>query len=164
MTDPASIRPIWQRLADRAEALGRSLPKLSTTDDPALRLLADGHPIKPIAGDDRRFVFPLPRNTSEVRLVSRAAAPSDTQPWLDDRRRLGVRVSRLVIRDADEVCDLPLDHPSFAHGWWAPERDGIALRRWTDGDAVLPLPAMQGLAVLEVRLAGTVTGWRKWPS
>ena len=157
VTDPASIRPIWQRLADRAEALGRSLPKLSTTDDPALRLLADGRPIKPIAGDDRRFVFPLPRNTSEVRLVSRTAAPSDTQPWLDDCRRLGVSVSRLVIRDADEVCDLPLDHPELARGWWAPERDGVALRRWTDGDAVLPLPSTQGLAVLEVRLAGTVT-------
>ena len=157
VTDPASIRPIWQRLADRAEALGRSLPKLSTTDDPALRLLADGHPIKPIAGDDRRFVFALPRNISEVRLVSRASAPSDTQPWLGDCRRLGVSVSRLVIRDADEVYDVPLDHPNIARGWWAPERDGIALRRWTDGDAVLPLPAMLGLAVLEVRLAGTVT-------
>ena len=72
-------------------------------------------------------------------------------------RRLGVSVSRLVIRDADEVYDVPLDHPNIARGWWAPERDGIALRRWTDGDAVLPLPPMQGLAVLEVRLADTVT-------
>jgi hypothetical protein len=33
-----------------------------------------------------------------------------------------------------------------ATGWWDAERDGIALRRRTNGDAVMPMPAMDGAA------------------
>ncbi len=33
----------------------------------------------------------------------------------------------------------------------AVERDGTALRRWTNGDAVLPLPALGGPTMLEIR-------------
>jgi hypothetical protein len=76
---------------------------------------------------------------------------------LEDRRRLGVRVKRIVLRGADEVREVPVDHPDLANGWWAVERDGQALSRWTDGQAVLPLPAMRGDAMLEVHLAGTMT-------
>ncbi len=37
------------------------------------------------------------------------------------------------------------------------ERDGQIMSRWTDGDAVLPLPAMRGVAMLEIRMAGSMT-------
>ena len=67
------------------------------------------------------------------------------------------QVARLVLRSREELHDIPLDHPCLATGWWAVERDGVALRRWTDGDAVLPLPATGGASMLEVRVADTVT-------
>jgi hypothetical protein len=57
----------------------------------------------------------------------------------------------------DEVREVPVDHPDLANGWWAVERDGQVISRWTDGEAVLPLPAMHGDAMLEIHLAGTMT-------
>ncbi len=155
--DEASVRPVWQRLADRAAAIGRPVPQPATTADAALRLLAKGRSVKPIYGDGDLVIFTLPRGAREVRLVSRAAAPTDARPWLEDRRQLGVRVARIVLRGADEVREVPVDHPDLAGGWWAVERDGQVISRWTDGAAVLPLPAMRGDAMLEIHLAGTMT-------
>ena len=53
--------------------------------------------------------------------------------------------------------DRPVDHPDLANGWWAVERDGQAISRWTNGEAVLPLPAMSGNVMLEIHLAGSMT-------
>jgi len=50
-----------------------------------------------------------------------------------------------------DVRDIPVDHPALSQGWWAVEGSPQGLRRWTNGDAVLPLPAMDGTMVLEVR-------------
>jgi hypothetical protein len=155
--DEASVRPVWQRLAERAAAIGRPVPQPSITADAGLRLVAKGRSVKPIYGDGDLVIFTLPRGVREVRLVSRAASPTEARPWLEDRRRLGVRVARLVLRGADEVREVPLDHPDLAGGWWAVERDGQVISRWTDGEAVLPLPAMRGDAMLEIHLAGTMT-------
>src|SRR5690242_2597794 len=52
---------------------------------------------------------------------------------------------------ADDVRDIPVDHPTLFQGWWAVESGDATLRRWTDGDAVLPLPEMAGPTMLEVR-------------
>jgi len=156
VTDEKSIGPVWQSLAERAAALGRRPVSPQTTGDPELRLLAGDRVIKPVTTDAHRYIFMLPRGASEVRLVSHAAAPCDARPWLEDRRCLGVQIARLVVRGGDEVCDIPLDHPSLVSGWWAAERDGIALRRWTDGYALLPLPAVGGVPMLEIAVAGTV--------
>ena len=99
----------------------------------------------------------LPRGASEVRLVSRAQSPTEARPWLSDQRQLGVRVKRIVLRDGDETREVSVDHPAITHGWWDIEHDGLMMSRWTDGEAVLPLPPMRGLAVLEIHLAGTMT-------
>jgi hypothetical protein len=155
--DEASVQPVWQRLADRAAAIGRPVPQPATTADADLRLLARSRTVKPIYGDRDLVIFTLPRGAREVRLVSRAASPTEARPWLEDRRRLGVRVARIVLRGADEVREVPVDHPDLASGWWAVERDGQVISRWTDGDAVLPLPAMHGDVMLEIHLAGTMT-------
>ena len=155
--DEANVQPVWQHLADRAAALGRPVPARETTVDSGLRLAAKGRSIKPIYGTADLAIFALPRGASEVRLVSRAASPTDTRPWMEDRRRLGVRVARLLLRSADEVREIPVDHPELAKGWWAVERDGLAMSRWTDGEAVLPLPATHGDVMLEVHLAGAMT-------
>jgi hypothetical protein len=154
--DEAAVHPVWQRLSERATALGQPVRPAATTSDPALHLVAAGRSIKPIYADAGLFIFPLPRNAGTVRLVSRASAPTDARPWLDDRRRLGVRLARIVLRDATEVRQIPVDHPDLQQGWWAVERDGTLMGRWTDGDAVLPLPALHGVTMLELHLHGTL--------
>jgi hypothetical protein len=122
-----------------------------------LLLLANGCTAKPIYGDDRLVIFTLPRGAREVRLLSRAQAPTEARPWLEDRRKLGVRVARIVLRGADDLREIPVDHPDLATGWWAVERDGQVISRWTDGEAVLLLPALRGGAMLEIRLADAMT-------
>jgi hypothetical protein len=68
-----------------------------------------------------------------------------------------VYVTRIVVRGANNFSDMPVDHPDLSEGWWAVERNGEAMGRWTDGDAVLPLPVLGGATVLEVRLVGEMT-------
>ncbi len=154
--DEASVQPVWQRLADRAAAIGRPVPQRVTTTDAALRLLANQRTVKPVFSDSDRVIFVLPRGAGEVRLLSRAQSPTEARPWLEDRRRLGVRVKRIVLRGADDLREVPMDHPDLARGWWGVERDGQIISRWTDGEAVLPLPAMRGIVMLEIHLAGSM--------
>ena len=68
-----------------------------------------------------------------------------------------MRVKRIVLRTANEVTEVPMDHPGLTEGWWAVERDGQVMSRWTDGDAVVPLPAISGDVMLEIHLAGSMT-------
>jgi hypothetical protein len=148
--DADSVQPVWQRLADRAAALGQPMPQHETTTDPELHIVAKGRTLRPLYGENGLYVFALPKGATEVRVVSRAGAPTDVQPWLEDRRCLGVHVARIVLRGAHEVQDVPVDHPGLSQGWWAVEQDGTALRRWTNGDAVLPLPSFEHPAMLEI--------------
>ena len=151
--DEANVQPVWQRLADRA---GGSSRRATTTDaDP--RLVIDQCTVKPVFSDSDRVIFMLPRDASKARLVSRAQSPTEARPWLSDQRRLGMRVKRIVLRDADETREVPMDHPDITLGWWDIEHDGPMMSRWTDGEAVLPLPPMRGPAMLEVHLAGAMT-------
>jgi hypothetical protein len=156
-SDEARVRPVWQRLAERAAALGRPVTHHATTAEGNLMLRAKGRDIRPIHSDGDLVVFALPRGAAEVRLISRAEPANRARPWLEDRRTLGVRVSRIVLRGADHVLDVPVDHPGLHKGWWAVERDGSRLLRWTDGDAVVPLPSMPDMAVLEIHLGGAMT-------
>ena len=122
---------------------------------PAIRncgSLAKGRTVRPLYGENGLYIFALPKGATEVRLVSRAGSPADARPWLDDRRCLGVNVERIVLRGASEMQEIPVDHPDLSQGWQAVERDGMALRRWTNGDAVLPLPTLGGPTMLEIRI------------
>ena len=141
------MRPVWQRLADRP---GVSVHPTTTDADP--RLLVDQRTVKPVISDSDRVMFMLPRGASEVRLVSRGQSPNEARPWLSDTRQLGVPVTRLVLRGADEVREVPVDHPDLVDGWCTVERDGQMMSRWTDGEAVLPLSEVRGIAMLEVHL------------
>jgi hypothetical protein len=150
--EEACVKPAWQRLADRAAVMGRAVTVPETTTDPALYLEVAGGTIRPLQQEKGLFTFFLPEPVSEVRIRSRANRPTDTRPWLEERRRLGVYVERIVIkRPNGEVSEVPVDHPALSEGWWAVEREGSGLRRWTDGDAVLPLPGATGL--LQLRIA-----------
>ena len=54
-----------------------------------------------------------------LRVVPRrhhAQSPTEARPSLDDRRRLGVRVARIVLRGVDEVREVPVDHPGLTQG------------------------------------------------
>ena len=156
VTNEASVQPVWQRLLDRAVAIGRAGSPRTTTTDADLRLLGDRRTIKPVFSDSDRVIFVLPRDIREVRLVSRAQSPTEARPWLGDQRRLGVRVKRIVLRGTDGLREVPVDHPDVTQGWWAVEQDGPMMARWTDGEAVLPLPAMRGIVMLEIHLAGSM--------
>ena len=68
-----------------------------------------------------------------------------------------MRVKRIVLRGMDELREIPMDHPGLTTGWWDIEQDGQIMSRWTDGEAVVPLPAMSGHVMLELYLAGSMT-------
>ena len=157
VSDEDSVRPVWQRLAERAAALGQPAPQFDTTTDPDLHVVAKGRALRPLYGEKGLYIFALPKGATEARLVSRAGSPTDVRPWLEDRRCLGVYVKQIVLRDASNLQEVPVDHPGLSRGWWAVEKNGPALRRWTNGEAVLPLPAFSGPAMLEVCLGGEMT-------
>ncbi len=148
--DTDQVRAIWERVAHR----GGAPEAVGMTSDPALMLSADGRLIAPTTVDGDTIVFVVPPATRSLRLVSRSARPTDAEPWLDDQRLLGVRLSRITAYVGAESLDLPLDHPDLRDGWWDVERDGTAMRRWTKGDAVLPLPVFGAPAVLRLECSG----------
>jgi hypothetical protein len=156
--DAARVEPIWRRIAVRAMDLGLALPEAcETTQEPALHLVVGDRTIKPISLGGRRYGFMLPATDAAVRLVSRAAKPCDVRPWVEDHRRLGVMVSRMTLKYGAMAEPIPMDHPRLSNGWWDVEREGAAIQRWTNGDALLPLPSsVKGPALLEVTLTGSL--------
>jgi hypothetical protein len=155
--DEARVQPVWQRLADRAAAIGQPGLQRVTTTEANLRLRASNcerNRGKPIYADSTLVIFVLPRGAREVRLLSRAQSPTEVRPWLEDRRRLGICVKRMVLRSMNELREIPMDHPDLTAGWWDVERDGQVMSRWTNGEATVPLPEMDGDVMLEVHLAG----------
>ena len=144
--DAATVRPVWQTLADRAAALGHADAATATTADAGLHLLVAGRRVAPVAADHGRYVFSLPPGAGEVTLVSRAARPSRVRPWLDDRRALGVKVRRVRHAADGIVTPIALDGPAPSQGWHGIEDTG----RWTDGRATLILPRVDGPATLDL--------------
>jgi hypothetical protein len=153
---PEAIEPVWRTLANRAHMLGMHLPdEPETTDDPALCVLLDGRYLRPVSVTAEDYLFVLPHADTDVRLVSRSAIPSDLQPWIDERRHLGVMLRGLTWQSDEECVPIPLDHPCLAEGWWADEWHGPAtLRRWTNGNALVPPPGTRsGPWLLKVSVA-----------
>jgi hypothetical protein len=144
-------------LAARAVTLGYRLPiPPPTIDDPGLCVMVGDRCIRPVSEANGRYVFVLPRTDHPITLASRATSPSKLRPWVDDQRRLGVLVSRLVLRVGDAVEPIPLDHPALHDGWCDVEwHNTTALRRWTTGDAKLPIPTSRP-AILEVEIGATL--------
>jgi hypothetical protein len=155
----AEIEPAWQLLAARAESLGYRPPSPMITADPDLRLIAQDREFRPVAVEGERYVFVLPGGVSDVRIASRSGMPVSADRHADDWRRLGVGVGRIAVRVGEERIDIPADHPALTQGWHPAERDAAGLRRWTDGNAALPLglSARTGAATVEIHLAGTMS-------
>ncbi len=155
-TARAVVEPIWQRLARRSAALGLAMPARTapTQHDPRIALrLDDGSTVSARWQDGGRHFFPLPAGRRAVALESLSSSPARAiGPFVDDRRRLGVQVSGLILwqgLEGEAVAAAALD----GDGWHALEQD----RRWTDGAASLALgEARHETCFLEVSVVGTL--------
>ncbi len=154
--DRETVEPIWRRLAARAAGLGFGAPPvaLPTTTDPGLLLLlGDGMRLPPDSRQANGVSFRVPAGARPMALLSRAASPAEmVGPFLDDRRRLGVAVERLVLWTG--LDDLVIPAASLGLAGWH-QMDGDA--RWTDGHASLDLPPAGTETMLDVHVIATMT-------
>jgi hypothetical protein len=151
---PAEREPVWRRLAERASALGYATAATEVTMDPGLRLLAGGREFAPVTMDHDRYTFVVPRDLSQVTLLSRTACPARERPWIEDQRQLGVAIRGIVLRGEGDLQVLSADHPSLCRGWWRAEHEDGNLWRWSDGAGVIPLPFPA--RTIEIQLTGMV--------
>jgi antigen 43 len=152
----ADAEPIWRRLAMRAIDLGLQLPpEPETTLDPALCVVVDGVTLHPVSASSGCYTFFLPKPIGSVQLMSRSANPHEARPWVEDHRRLGVMVGKMVLWVGVHAHPIALDHPELSAGWWDVESHEGTMRRWTDGAAVIPLPISEP-GLLEIVVADTL--------
>lgn len=151
----ALVEPIWNHLAARARALGLDdgNPVRTITDQPGLRLLLEcGTELAACWHDAQRHMFRIPRDARPVRLLSRAAVPAEAiGPFVDDRRRLGVAVDRLVLWSGLNATVVPAARLAL-EGWHRPE----GTHRWTNGNAALDLPRADADTYLDVHVSATL--------
>jgi hypothetical protein len=154
--DAERVEPVWKRLLQRATLLGLTMPEpVETTADPALRVEVAGRSFAPIAVEGRRYVFVLPKWQGALRLRSRLATPCEGKPWVDDQRKLGVKVLRMTLAGMSGNRTVPVDHPALASGWWDTEQDAGIMGRWTNGDATIAIASATPCR-FEVELGGTM--------
>ena len=122
ITTGSALAAVQTRLLDRAQTLGHAL-----TDEPDLRLIADGRELTPTRCGPT-FRCALPPGARQAHLLSRRFIPAQVFPGADDHRPLGVAI-------ADPRLDGASMNLDAVTGWHAPEPSW----RWTDGDAMLNL-------------------------
>ena len=152
--DGPELAAVRQQLIDRLTAQGYEL-----SDNPGLRLVVDGRVVRPIYADGLTYRFLLPDGSQEIRIASRSQWPSGCTVANADCRRLGVCLGEIVANGDGIVRTIPLDDPALAEGFHAPETNGIASWRWTNGDARLPAALLAGAATLELRLQWPGAYW-----
>jgi hypothetical protein len=140
-------------LLERAHSLGHAL-----TRDAGLHLLADGRKIQPCIAAGSLYRFVLPEGTSDVHIVSRAGVPAEVDAASCDRRRLGVRLERIVLRGPNRVCVLGADDPALSEGFYPADRVGGRSGRWTDGHASLP-PVPAGTNRIDLHVLDAQPAW-----
>ncbi|MCQ8239646.1 Hint domain-containing protein [Rhizosaccharibacter radicis] len=151
------VEPLWRRLRDRAATLGllseRDAPRRSSPDPEPRLLLSGGGSLGPCRRIGTVVVFRIPPGGRVERLLSRHGVPAETiGPFVDDRRRLGICLRHLRLRDGQ--TERVIQAASMVGGGWHDPEDD---RRWTDGDACLRLPpAGPRGAELEIEIVGTL--------
>jgi hypothetical protein len=144
MLSAAQIARFEARYADLIETLGYETAD-GVPPDVAVWLSADGAVIRPTAAGSGLYRFTVPPGRERVVLEARSGTKQG------DTRCLGVKVSEFSIRsDAGEVV-IAADDPRLGAGWYAAEREGSALWRWTNGSARLPWAGVYGGAIVTLR-------------
>jgi len=151
------VRPHWDMLVSRAHDMGFQAPVRQTTTDADLHVVVDGRRIEPTEVIGRTHRFILPRSAGDVRLASRSTAPSRIDGWRNDQRALGIAIRGITAVNSQGSVNVPADHPALTTGWHAVERQGAAMWRWTNGDAVLPVQTGGEATMLEIQVADTAT-------
>jgi hypothetical protein len=149
LLDGDIVRRIKQELLDRALALG-----FTRTADIDLVAKANGRVIAPQMDETgREILFVLPANARDVALLSSAGVPAETCADPSDRRLLGAAITGLTLIAGGKRTMIDLN------GAYAGFHDAEPGQRWTNGNAVITLPAHTGRAILKVTLAGQATRW-----
>jgi hypothetical protein len=150
-----AVREARRTLLARARHLGHAL-----TRAPDLHLLADGTRLNPTGLAGSIYRFAIPPATADLRIVSRAGVPAETDPDSEDRRRLGVKLGSLALRIGDRWRELPAADATLTEGFHPPEGRNGTLWRWTDGHA--RLPAVPGnLTALDLHVLGAQAAWAR---
>ena len=142
----AELTAIRAALRERAEALGYRF-----TDDPDLHLLIAGEVVRGHAVEENFYSFAIPAGSGAIWLASRSAVPAEVEAASPDRRRLGVLVERIVLREDELRTEIGCGHASLRQGF----HDRESGYRWTDGMARLPdelLRPFAGEVTIEVHL------------
>jgi len=105
--DSAEPRAIRATLLERAEARGDRL-----TDDLDFHLIIDGEVVRAQAVADEVYSFTIPAGSGAIWLASRSAVPAETEASSQDRRRLGVSVKRIVLREPGLRTAIGHAHPA----------------------------------------------------
>lgn len=143
------VERIWRRLAIRAAQLGHVISEPRITKDPMVRLWTDEGWLWPQPAPAGVLRFTPAGGAKSMLLVSRATAPCDVKPWVEDRRTLGVAITAIRMLTRSGMVELPADDPSLQDGWWPAEDDGQNVWRWTAGRARLPFwPDVLSLDIL----------------
>ena len=146
--DDESLARVRRILDQRLETCG-----YAKTMDPALRLLVDGGELQPDFAKGGVYLFRLTKPSTDVRIVSHSSVPSGIVDASNDKRRLGVNLSWLVLRSDHATMMIEHTHPALVEGF----HDAEATHRWTDGSGRIP-PAFLGCfgrdLTIEVRVLG----------
>lgn len=151
--DATFVEPIWRALEQRAMMRGIAsvVAPPVLTDDADLHLrTGSGQQIRPVRVEGGRHSYMVPAGTKMLRVVSHSSRPADIRgPFVDDRRSLGVKVSKITVQGTNNLSPVAADLAAATlDGWHAPEPDG----RWTNGDAVLPLGSGYGPMLVEIQV------------
>ena len=139
LTGGRLVDEIWRRLLERS---GPS-PGLPLTNEPDLHLLVDGQRLDCVSCHGEAHVFRLPGHVETVRIVSRAAAPSELG-LARDPRLLGVAIRAIVLLQGRRYRIIEAQGEELVDGFHMFEdNNGF---RWSDGDALVPSTLFDGIA------------------
>ncbi|HXE49403.1 MAG TPA: Hint domain-containing protein, partial [Ramlibacter sp.] len=149
------LQEVRTRLLARAAAVG-----FETTSDPDVHLVVDGQRINPASTGEGVYRFELPSAPATLVIGSRSATPADMDAQALDGRRLGVSLTRAVLRSRGAQVEIGHDHPLLVEGFHADE----AGHRWTNGMGTIPsqlLGALAGPVQVEIHIGALAT---KYPN
>lgn len=141
------VAPLYHDLFSRADTL--QLPVQhphkaeALSDDPDFQIVTDkGQVLHEKRTAEGYKMFAIPSGTDHLILFSKTGRPCDVHgPFVDDRRELGVLIGEILYFRGGR--SITIDEHLTADrldGWFDMEN---AHMRWTQGTAVLPLPAEQ---------------------